>query len=140
MEKEQGTVVDKRGFRLNLANAFSVRAENSLSKDESKDIIETICRKLAEKNLIEAAVMVMESSYPLAFIGSQAMVVVEPLLGNALEMLFPNLMDAVPYDKLRQLLENRDSVQLLMARLNDYLDNKRKKRKQAKKKRWSWPA
>jgi hypothetical protein len=138
MEKEQSNLSDKRGFRLNLANAFSVRVESTLSKDESRELIETICRKLAEKNLIEAAVMVLESSYPLAFIGSQAMVVVEPLLGNAMEMLFPNLMDAVPYDKLRQLLENRDSVQLLMSRLNDYLDNKRRKKKLAKKKRWSW--
>ncbi|MCD4733281.1 hypothetical protein K8R78_03480 [bacterium] len=138
MVSEQVSTKSKRGFRLNLANAFSVRGESTLSKDESGELIEIICQKLAEKNLIEAAVMVMESSYPLAFLGSQAMLVVEPLLGNGLEMLFPNLMDAVPYDKLRQLLENRDSVQLLMARLNDYLDTKRGKRKLTKKKRWSW--
>jgi len=128
------------GFRFNLANAFSVRGKSTLSQDEGSELIETICSKLAEKNLIEAAVMVMESSYPLAFLGSQAMLVVEPLLGNAMEMLFPNLMDAVPYDKLRQLLENRDSVQMLMARLNDYLDNKRKEKKLAKKKSWNWTA
>ena len=140
MTSEQAKVKDKRGFRLNFANAFSVRTEKTLSEDETSELIETICSKLSEKNLIEAAVMVMESSYPLAFVGSQAMLVVEPLLGNGLEMLFPNLMDAVPYDKLRQLLEDRTSVQLLMARLNDYLDTKRKKRKLAKKKRWRWTA
>lgn len=122
----------KRPF--SLRHMFSTRQEASITEEEADELIEAICKKLAEKHLLEAAVLALETTYPATFYGSQALLVLEPLLGGSLDLFFPG----IPYRKFQALMENRRLVQRLLARMDEYIDDRLTRRKTAKNKRWRW--
>ena len=125
---------DNDGKRFSLKYMFSTRQRADISDKEADGLIERICRKLAEKHLLEAAVLALETTYPASFYGSQALLVLEPLLGGSLELFFPN----IPYRRFQQLMSDRRLVQRLLARLDDYIVSDLGRRKTVKRKRWRW--
>jgi hypothetical protein len=130
-EKTEGV---KRGLR----HAFAVSTTSELPSEKADELIERICAKLAEKNLLEPAVMFIQSSYPMAYYGSQAMLVLEPFIAGFLELFWPTFLEVAPYDQLQKLFENRDYVRRFLARLDDYLDEKRRTKRVKKRRRWRW--
>ncbi|MCK4594309.1 hypothetical protein KAU45_07390 [bacterium] len=124
--------------KTRIQHAFAVKITSELPLEEADKLIDRICRKLAQKNLLEAAAMFIQSSYPMAYWGSQAMLVLEPFIAGFLELFWPAFLKVAPYDHLQRLFENREYVQRFLARLDDYLAEKRQKKRLNKRKRWRW--
>ncbi len=129
---------EEKAFKTRIQHAFTVKITSELPPDEADKLIERLCQKLAQKNLLEAAVLFIQSSYPLAYWGSQAMLVLEPFIAGFLELFWPAFLEVAPYDHLQRLLENRDYLQRFLARLDDYMAEKRQKKRSSKRKRWRW--
>jgi len=121
-----------------LRHAFSVKVKSDLPQEKADELIDRVCQKLFEKNLLEPAVMFVQSSYPMAYYGSQAMLVLEPFIAGFLELFWPAFLEVAPYEELQGLFENREYVQRLLARMDDYLAEKRRTKRTQKRKRWRW--
>ena len=82
------------------------------------------------------AILFLESVKPLNFIGSQAMVFFEPIVQTVF-----NIKD---YDTLRQALEKRQTIEILLLKIEamDAVALQREKRIKAyykeEKKKWKW--
>ncbi len=124
--------------KTRIQHAFAVKITSELPLEEADKLIDLICRKLASKNLLEAAAMFVQSSYPMAYWGSQAMLVLEPFIAGFLELFWPTFLEVAPYGHLQRLFENRDYLQRFLVRLDDYLAEKKQKKRLNKRKRWRW--
>jgi len=126
------------GVKDRLRHAFCVKVRSDLPLEKVDELIERLCQKLFEKNLLEPAVLFVQSSYPMAYYGSQAMLVLEPFIAGFLELFWPAFLEVAPYDQLQRLFENREYVQRFLTRLDDYLDEKKRSKHTQKRKRWRW--
>ena len=103
---------------------------------EEDAVLEKVAKKVVEKRMAVPAIMFLESVKPLNYIGSQAMVFFEPII----QTIF-NFKD---YNTLRCAFEKRESVEILILKIEerDAVAQKREKRlrkflKQERKK-WKW--
>lgn len=106
-----------------------------IPEDEDR-ILEKLSKKVVEKGMAVPAILFLESVKPLNFIGSQTMVFFEPMI----QTIF-NFKD---YDTLRLSLEKRETIEILLQKIekHDSIALSREKRikkflKQEKKK-WKW--
>ncbi len=103
---------------------------------EEEAVLEKVARKVVDRRMAVPAIVFLESVKPLNFIGSQALVFFEPIV----QTLF-NLKD---YDTFRQALEKRESIEILILKIEEYdaISAQREKRikkfLKAKKKKWKW--
>lgn len=103
---------------------------------EEDAVLEKVARKVVEKRMAVPAIVFLESVKPLNFIGSQAMVFFEPIV----QSLF-NFKD---YDTFRSALEKRESIEILLLKIEelDAVASEREKRikkfLKAEKKKWKW--
>jgi len=90
---------------------------------------EALLRKVAEKvvgmGLAVPAVFFLESSKPLSFIGSQALVFFEPFV-----KAFLNLSS---YDRFASMMEDRANVERLIRRIEEIEDERAKAERDARK-------
>lgn len=70
------------------------------------EILHKIALKVVEMKLTPMAIVLLESSKPLSFVGSQLMVFFQPIYSA----IFP----AQPYNEIATLLENRENIELLI--------------------------
>jgi hypothetical protein len=109
--------------------------ENPLPEDEER-ILDKLATKVVERRMAVPAIMFLESIKPLNYIGSQAMVFFEPII----QSIF-NFKD---YDTLRQALEKRETIEILLLKIEDmdavtFAREKRiKKNMKQQKKSWRW--
>ncbi|MCX8015549.1 MAG: hypothetical protein N2748_05965, partial [candidate division WOR-3 bacterium] len=68
------------------------------------EILHKIALKVVEMKLTPMAIVLLESSKPLSFVGSQLMVFFQPIYSA----VFP----ARPYNEIATLLENRENIEL----------------------------
>ncbi|MFH1373577.1 MAG: hypothetical protein ABII79_07275 [bacterium] len=107
----------------------------SLPADEQA-LIEKVARKVVERRMAVPAIVFLESIKPLNFISAQAMVFFEPIV----QTLF-NLKD---YDTFRQALEKRESIEILLLKIEEYdavfsqREKRVKKFLKKEKKSWKW--
>ena len=104
---------------------------------ENEDaILEKLAVKVVEKGMAVPAILFLESVKPLNFIGSQMMVFFEPIVQTVF-----NFKD---YDTLRTALEKRETVEIMLLKIekHDAIVHAREKRikKYMKgiKKDWKW--
>lgn len=104
--------------------------------EEEEAVLEKLARKVVDKGMSVPAILFLESVKPLNFIGSQTMVFFEPIVQTVF-----NFKD---YDNLRQALERRESIEILILRIEEYDAVAHKKEKAIKKwykqekKKWKW--
>jgi hypothetical protein len=84
-------------------------AEPQHETETDPQFVERIAAAIVRRRLTTPAILLLESSKPLNFIGSQMMIVAHPLL----RMVFP-LAAGPDYDRLVRLLEERDSIERLI--------------------------
>ena len=114
---------------------FADPDKNPLSPEENL-VVDKVARKVVEKGMTVPAILFLESVKPLNFIGSQALVFFEPIV----QTLF-NFND---YNTFQTALEKRESIEVLLLRIEelDAVDRRRQKavRKYIKKekKNWKW--
>ncbi len=103
---------------------------------EEDAVLDKVAHKVVEKQMAVPAIVFLESVKPLNFIGSQAMVFFEPIV----QALF-NFKD---YDTFRQALEKRQSIEILLQKIERYdaVAHERQKRikkfMKTQKKNWKW--
>jgi len=104
--------------------------------EEEEAVLEKLARKVVDRGMTVPAILFLESVKPLNFIGSQTMVFFEPIVQTVF-----NFKD---YDNLRSALEKRESVEILILRIEEYDAVAHKKEKAFKKwykqekKKWKW--
>lgn len=109
--------------------------EQALPEEEDA-LLEKLANKVVERGMTVPAILFLESVKPLNYIGSQVLVFFEPVI----QTLF-NFKD---YNTLRVALEKRQTIEILIQKIEglDAIALKREKRvkrflKQEKKK-WKW--
>ena len=110
--------------------------EKETLPEEEMAVLEKLARKTVDKGMTVPAILFLESIKPLNFIGSQVLVFFEPIVQTVF-----NFKD---YDAFRCALEKRESIEILITRIEafDAVAQKREKAikkwyKQAKK-NWKW--
>lgn len=103
---------------------------------EQEAVLEKVARKVVDKGMAVPAILFLESVKPLNFIGSQVLVFFEPIV----QTLF-NFKD---YTTFRETLERRESIEILLRKIEAHdavaFDrNKRiKKYLKQERKKWKW--
>ncbi len=109
-------------FPLNSSD--DKKAEDKYT-DEEKQLLDKLAKKVVHWKMTAPAIMALESVKPLNYIGSQAMVFFEPII----QTLF-NLKD---YDTVRQMLERRETLEMLLLRIEAFDAVARRKERLFKK-------
>ena len=105
--------------------------EEILPEDVSQEDAERILGKLAteivNRRLTAPAIFLLESCNPLSFIGSQAMIALEPFIHA--------IFDLPDYRKFALLMERRENVQKLIAMIETANHEQKMVRKEERRKR-----
>ncbi len=124
-----------RGFRAWLAQAFAIEAydENSLSVEE-RAVLERLALQIDKRGLTSAAVLWVQSNRHMNWMGSQVLVMFQPIfdmthpLLNAMLRNFGLNIPPAEYPTLCTAFEKRYSIEYLVQRLEacaagEYNDN-----------------
>lgn len=104
--------------------------------DEEDAVFDKLAKKVIQRGMAVPAIMFLESIKPANFIMSQVMVFFEPIV----QTIF-NFRD---YDHYRTALEKRESVEILLLKIEDYdavahaRERRIKKYMKQQKKSWKW--
>lgn len=104
--------------------------------EEEAAVIEKVAHQVVKRSMTVPAIIFFESVKPMNFIGSQAMVFFEPMVQSIFEFK--------DYNTLRQALEKRQTLEILIQRIEalDAVYLAREKRVKAflkeEKKKWKW--
>lgn len=104
--------------------------------EEEDAIIDKLAKKVIDRGMAVPAIMFLESVKPLNFIGAQTMVFFEPIIQTVF-----NFKD---YDVLRTALEKRETIEIMLLRIEKYdavshaRDKRIKKYLKVQKKTWKW--
>ena len=116
-------------------NELPDNIENILPEEE-QILLEKVARKVVERGWTVVAILFLESVKPLNYISAQTMVFFEPIV----QTIF-NFSD---YNTFRTALEKRETIELLLLKIEEYdaveLDKERRIKKFIKKekKNWKW--
>lgn len=90
---------------------------SDVSVERREEILTKIAQKVVDLRLTPVAVVMLESSKPLSFVGSQLMVFFQPIVTS----LFPFRQ----YDEVAALLEERSNVESLIQKIEKLEDGRR---------------
>lgn len=94
---------------------------------EDKALIDGLATKVVRMGMVVPAILFLESSKPLSFLGSQAMVFFEPFVKT--------FFTADGYTRLSRLMEDRANVEILIRRIEALEADAQEARRQEKKAR-----
>jgi hypothetical protein len=103
---------------------------------EEDAVLDKLAKKAVERGMSVPAILFLESVKPLNFIASQVMVFFEPIVQTVF-----NFRD---YDTFRSALEKRESIEILLLKIENYdavsLEREKRIKKYMKKikKDWTW--
>ncbi len=107
----------RKGLRAWLAHAFSLDPGWDLSP-EDHDLLNRVAKKIVDRGLTGPVLLALQSFSPLGFLGSQAMIALQPFA----ELIIP----AGEYERCTRILERREGLELLMRQIES-LENQKKK-------------
>ena len=93
---------------------------SDISVERREEILNKIAQKVVDMRLTPVAIVMLESSKPLSFVGSQLMVFFQPIVTS----LFPFRQ----YDEAAALLEERSNVEALIQTIERLEDEPRNKK------------
>ncbi len=96
-----------------------------LSKKEREELAEKIAKRVVEMRLSTIAIVFLESSKPLSYVGSQLMVFFQPIVGAFLPST--NF-----YDRLTAFFEDRENIELLIQKIEEFEDRREKNEKKGR--------
>ena len=98
-----------------LRHAFAVESAGDFQpNDEQQEVIDKLAKKVVAHGMTVPALLFLESVRPMNFIGSQVMAFFEPIIRG--------LLDWRGYSLLQDILQKRESVSLIMDRI-EYFEN-----------------
>jgi len=83
-----------------------------LTEEKREELLDRIAQEVVERNLTAPAVFLLEVARPFTFLGSQAMVFMEPIIQS--------IFNWQNYTYVRRLLEDRKNLDELLVRIEDY--------------------
>jgi hypothetical protein len=89
---------------------------SDISVERREEILTKIAQKVVDLRLSPVAIVMLESSKPLSFVGSQLMVFFQPIVTS----LFPFRQ----YDEVAALLEERANVEALIQKIEKLEDGR----------------
>ncbi len=104
--------------------------------EEEEAVLDKLAHKVVDKGWTVPAILFVESVKPLNYIGSQTMVFFEPMV----QTIF-NFRD---YDTLRIALEKRETLEILLTKIEKYdaialvKEKRMKKFLKTERKKWKW--
>ncbi len=90
---------------------------SDISEDRREELFTKMARKIVELRLTPVAVVMLESSKPVSFVGSQLMVFLQPI--------FTAVFPFRQYDEIAALMEERSNVELFIRRIEQLEDERR---------------
>ena len=87
-------------------------AEKHPLSPEEQAVVDKIANKTVEKGMSVPAILFLESVKPLNFIASQVLVFFEPIVQS--------LFSFKDYDTFRTALEKRESIEILLLKIEEY--------------------
>jgi hypothetical protein len=96
-------------------------------KPEEQDaaLLEAVAQRVVRMGLAVPAVFFLESTKPLSYIGSQALVFLEPFVKS--------IFNLAAYDRFVALLEDRKNIEKLMQRIEELDEDARQEEKERKR-------
>jgi len=94
---------------------------SDINQERKTEIIHKIAQKVVDLKLTTIAIVMLESSKPLSFVGSQLMVFFQPI--------FTSVFPLIQYDEFAALLEDRKNVEILIQEIERLDEEKRQKGK-----------
>jgi hypothetical protein len=95
------------------------------SEEEDRRLIDAVAARVVRMGLAVPAIFFLESTKPLSYVGSQALVFLEPFVKSVLTV--------ASYDRFVALLEDRSNVEKLLRRIEDLDEEARAREKEEKK-------
>jgi len=89
-------------------------AEDEQSKHD--DLMDRLARRVVALQMAAPAIFMLETSKPLSYIASQALIVLEPIVQS--------VFDFRDYDTLQRMMEKRVNVEKLIRRIEDLEDDR----------------
>jgi len=107
-----------QNIKSGFAYAFSVESEEKIFSEEDLALLDKVAGFVVKRRMETPAILFLESMHPLNFIGSQVMVFLQPILTS-----FFSIRE---YERLAAVLERRESIGLLIERIEARRDKTRK--------------
>ena len=96
-----------------LRHAFMVEKESDFAPDEQdRALIDTVCREVVKRGMATPAILFLESTRPLNYIGSQTMTFFEPVMHAVLR-------HPEAWKRFARILEHRGSVEFISRRIDE---------------------
>ena len=111
MPRARDVTQRRGGLRSWLKGAFSMDAYQEPLTDRERQMLDRIAQATVRRGMTVPALLFLEISKPLNYIGSQAMAFFEPMVKS--------LFTTPEYSELRRILERRESVEVLMRLIED---------------------
>ena len=96
------------------------------SEEEDRRLIDAVAARVVRMGLAVPAIFFLESTKPLSYVGSQALVFLEPFVKS--------ILTVASYDHFVALLEDRSNIEKLLRRIED-MDEEARERENEQKKR-----
>ena len=95
-----------------LRHAFMVEKESDFAPDEKdRALIDTVCREVVKRGMATPAILFLESTRPLNYLGSQTMTFFEPVMHAVLR-------HPEAWKRFAAILEHRGSVEFISRRID----------------------
>lgn len=100
-------MVEMKKIINGFKHAFAIDAAKL--KDKEIDLIKKLADIVVRRRMMLPAIMFLESTRPLNFLGNQAMVFFKPIITQ--------FFSSSEYDKLADIMENRKSIDVLISEI-----------------------
>ena len=94
---------------------------------EKRETLDRLAANIVERHLTAPAILFLESSKPLSFLGNQAMVFFQPIVQA--------IFNFKSYDDIMDMLEDRENIEYLLRKMEELEAAEQKKAKDEKKRR-----
>jgi hypothetical protein len=94
---------------------------------EHREIMDRFARKIVDWRMTAPAILFLESAKPLSFLGNQALVFFQPIVQS--------IFSFKTYDEVVEILEDRDNLEYLLSRVEDFEAEVAKKAREEKERR-----
>jgi hypothetical protein len=95
--------------------------EKEIAPEELESFIRKLAKEIVDRSMAAPAIVFLESSKPLSFVGSQTMVFFDPLVS-----MLGIIKD---YDKMMAIMEDREKIEQFIKAIEDLEEEKIQKKK-----------
>ncbi|MFH1008762.1 MAG: hypothetical protein V1800_14900 [Candidatus Latescibacterota bacterium] len=108
-------------LKSRLAHAFAVPSDKDCFSEEELALLDRTAGFIVKKKMAAPAVLFLESMQPLSFLGNQVMIFLQPIVTP--------FFSTQEYERVARILERRESISVLIARIEEKQDPDDKVRK-----------